>query len=75
MLQLESAYVQAQSAYLAAVTNYEKARVDLDRASGATLEHLGITMPEAISGTITRQPTVGEVAPRADVAPATQPQK
>jgi len=76
VLQLESSYVQAQSAFLAATTNYEKARVDLDRASGFTLEHLGIMVPEAMSGTVTHEPTVHEVAPRTDAPPAgTQPQK
>jgi len=37
-----------------AMTVYKKAKVEVDRATGATLEHNGIEIQEAISGTITR---------------------
>jgi outer membrane protein TolC len=36
-----------------AMTTYEKARVELDRATGTTLEHNGIKIQDAINGTIT----------------------
>ena len=35
-----------------AMTIYEKARVELDRATGATLEHNGVLIQDAVSGTI-----------------------
>jgi outer membrane protein TolC len=39
---------------VSARTTYEKARVELDRATGTTLEHNGILIQDAISGTISR---------------------
>jgi outer membrane protein TolC len=35
-----------------AMTTYEKAKVELDRATGATLEHNGILIQEALSGVV-----------------------
>lgn len=35
-----------------AMTTYEKAKVELDRATGSTLEHNGIAIQDAISGTM-----------------------
>jgi hypothetical protein len=35
-----------------AITVYEKAEVELDRATGSTLEHNGIEIQDAISGTL-----------------------
>jgi outer membrane protein TolC len=35
-----------------AMTTYEKAKVELDRATGSTLEHNGIAIQDAISGSI-----------------------
>jgi len=35
-----------------AMTTYQKARVELDRATGATLEHNGVLIQEAVSGTV-----------------------
>ena len=36
-----------------AMTIYQKARVELDRATGATLEHNGVLIQDAVSGTVT----------------------
>jgi len=36
-----------------AMTTYQKARVELDRATGATLEHNGVLIQDAVSGTVT----------------------
>ena len=36
-----------------AMTVYEKARVELDRATGATLEHNGVLIQDAVTGTVT----------------------
>jgi outer membrane protein TolC len=38
-----------------AMTTYEKAKVELDRATGSTLEHNGIRMQDAENGTIASQ--------------------
>jgi outer membrane protein TolC len=38
-----------------ALTTYEKAKVELDRATGATLEHNGILIQDAISGVISQR--------------------
>lgn len=37
---------------VSAMTTYEKARVELDRATGTTLEHNGILIQDAISGVV-----------------------
>ena len=42
----------AQSALVTSQTAYERARVDLDRAVGTTLDHLGITIEEAKAGVV-----------------------
>jgi outer membrane protein TolC len=39
-----------------ALTVYEKARVEVDRATGTTLEHNGIQIADALSGTVTQSP-------------------
>ena len=36
-----------------AMTVYEKARVELDRSTGATLEHNGVLIQDAVTGTVT----------------------
>ncbi len=40
---------------VSAQTTYEKAKVELDRTTGATLEHNGILLQDAISGVVSRQ--------------------
>jgi outer membrane protein TolC len=35
-----------------ASTTYQKARVELDRATGTTLEHNGIELQDAVRGTL-----------------------
>ena len=42
----------AQSALVTAQTAYEKAKIDLDRVVGTTLDHLGITIEEAKTGVV-----------------------
>ncbi len=46
----------AESALVAAQTAYEKAKVDLDRATGATLERTGVSIDDAKLGVVTRGP-------------------
>lgn len=43
----------AQLDLVTALTVYEKARVEIDRATGATLEHNGIQIQDAINGEVT----------------------
>jgi outer membrane protein TolC len=38
---------------VSAMTVFEKAKVELDRATGTTLEHNGIRLQDAMTGTIT----------------------
>jgi outer membrane protein TolC len=40
---------------VSAQTTYEKAKVELDRTTGATLEHNGILLQDAITGVVPRQ--------------------
>lgn len=45
----------AQLDLVTAMTIYEKAKVELDRATGTTLEHSGILIQDAISGVVSRR--------------------
>jgi outer membrane protein TolC len=46
----------AESALVAAQANYEKAKVDIDRATGETLERTDVSIDDAKSGVVTRTP-------------------
>ncbi|HZP03952.1 MAG TPA: TolC family protein [Terracidiphilus sp.] len=46
----------AESALVAAQTAYEKAKVDIDRATGETLERMGVSIDDAKSGVVTHAP-------------------
>ena len=46
----------AESAFVAAQTLYEKAKVELDRVTGTTLELTGVSIEDAKSGVVTRAP-------------------
>jgi outer membrane protein len=54
----ESALSSAQSNLVSAMTNYAKARVQLDKDTAQTLEHLNIKLEEATTGEIKTQPKV-----------------
>ena len=78
VLQTERDLTQAKSNLVTATSNYEKARVELDRSTGATLDRLGILMSDAERGQVTKMPSVPYVAPRpAEPAspPVAQPQQ
>ena len=66
VLQASSALTQAESNVLAAATNYEKSRVQLDLYTADTLAKLGIDMTEAESGKVQKMPKVTGVVPAAD---------
>ena len=63
VLQASSNLTQAESSVLAAATNYEKSKVQLDLSTAATLTRLGIDMIDAESGKITHPPTVPGLTP------------
>ena len=46
----------AQSTEVAAMNNYGKARVELDRSTGQTLDNNNISMREAFEGVVARAP-------------------
>ena len=52
VLQASSALTQAESNVLAAATNYEKSKVQLDLYTAATISQLGIDMQDAESGKV-----------------------
>ncbi len=57
----------AESNLVAAEAQYEKSRVELDRITGLTLNHLGIDIADAESGSVQRMPSVPGVLPRNDI--------
>jgi outer membrane protein TolC len=69
VLQQQSALTQARSNLVSALTTYEKARVELDRATSQLLQRNGIDLADAQSGVVNKMPTAPYVQPRA-TAPA-----
>src|SRR6266446_3634315 len=74
VLQNQSALAQAESTLVSAMAAYEKAQVELDRATGLLLDHAGILVTDAERGEVTRMPAIPFVAPRADVPASVMPQ-
>lgn len=64
VLQDQSALTAAESNLVSAMAAYEKAKVEMDRATGLLLEHAGIVMADAENGQVTHMPDVPYVAPR-----------
>jgi len=73
VLQTRSALATAESTLVSAMAAYEKSRVELDRAVGATLDNAGISIDDAAKGQVNRLPNVPYVAPRKDLPSLTQP--
>lgn len=67
VLQNQSALATAESNLVSAMAAYEKAQIELDRATGLLLEHAGIDMSDAERGEVTHMPKIPFVAPRTDV--------
>jgi outer membrane protein TolC len=67
VLNYQSQLAAARSQLVSAEAAYEKAEVELDRATGLLLEHAGIVMSDAEKGEVTHMPKVPFVAPRQDV--------
>jgi len=76
VLQDQSGLTTAESNLVSAKAAYEKARVELDRATGLLLDHSGIVMADAERGEVTHMPNVPYIAPRVEVQPGApaQPQ-
>ena len=79
VLQYESQLATSESTLVNAMVAYEKARTELDRATGQLLDHHGISIDDAARGQVTRMPNVPFIAPRKDMpsaapASAQQPQ-
>jgi outer membrane protein len=76
VLQDQASLTSAESNLVSAKAAYEKARVELDRATGLLLDHSGIVMADAERGQVTHMPNVPYIAPSSDVPPgaASQPQ-
>src|SRR5580692_5750768 len=78
VLQNESVLATNESNLVSAMAAYEKSRIEMDRATGLLLDHVGIVMGDAERGQVTRMPNVPYVKPRQDVksvmdAPQQQP--
>jgi len=74
VLQNRSALAQAESTLVSAMAAYEKAQVELDRATGLLLDHAGILVADAERGEVTRMPAIPFVAPRPEVPGSVMPQ-
>lgn len=66
VLQLARDLAVAESNLVATMTAYEKARVELDRVTGATLNRNNIHLDDAQSGHVEQLPQVPGVVPRTD---------
>jgi outer membrane protein len=73
VLQTQSALATAESTLMSAMAAYEKSRVELDRATGVTLDHAGISIDDAAKGQVNRMPNVPNIEPRKEMPAATQP--
>ena len=69
VLQASSALTQAASNVLAAATNYEKSKVQLDLSTADTLTKLGIDIGDAESGKVQKPPKVPGIVPVSPQAP------
>src|ERR1700683_448875 len=72
VLQYQSQLATSESALVNATVDYEKSRIELDRATGALLDHHGISIDDAARGQVTHLPNVPYVAPRKDMPPPPQ---
>jgi outer membrane protein TolC len=73
VMQQQSAFTAAQSNLISALAGYEKAQVELDRATGLLLDHAGIILSDAQRGQVTHMPSVPFIAPPSDTSPGASP--
>ncbi len=74
VLQAQRDLAASESTLVAAMSNYEKAKVSLDQVTGLTLTHLGIQIADAENGNVTHMPNVPGVVARPPATPQTQQQ-
>ena len=67
VLSAERDLTQAKSTLVTANSAYEKARVDLERATGLTLTTLGIDIADAQNGVVNKMPMIPGVGPASQV--------
>jgi len=72
VLKTQRDLAQADSTRVAAMSDYEKSRVELDRATGLTLARNGIELEDAERGQVQKAPQIPGVIPRKEL-PAGQP--
>jgi outer membrane protein len=77
VLQDERDLAQAESTLVSAMTNYAKARVQLDRDTAQTLDRYNIKIDEAVTGNVRTEPNVPGIMPNKNAlqdvtAPQTQ---
>ncbi len=80
VLQYQSGLTGAEVTLVSAKAAYEKAHVELDRATGLLLDHSNIQIADAERGEVTHTPNIPHVAARpADqplpISPGAQPQQ
>ena len=68
VLQAQRDLAVAESTLVTAMAAYEKSRVELDRATGATLAHSGIDVGDAENGKVEKMPHVPGVKPQPEGA-------
>jgi outer membrane protein TolC len=73
VLQTQSALATSESTLMSAMAAYEKSRIELDRATGVTLDHAGISIDDAAKGQVTRLPNVPYIAPRKELPAVAMP--
>jgi len=73
VLQAQRDRAQAESNLVTAMSSYEKSRVELDRATGLTLDRTGIQVADVERGQVTKMPAVPYVTPRQEVQPTVTP--
>ena len=70
VLQTQQALSAAESSLITAMAAYEQSKVEMDRATGLTLTHLGIQLVDAESGNLQQLPHAPGVVPASSVNPA-----
>jgi len=73
VLQYQSQMATAESTLVNALVAYEKSRVELDRATGQLLDHIGVSIDDAARGQVTRMPNVPFIAPRKEMPSVAKP--
>ncbi|MCI0349770.1 MAG: TolC family protein, partial [Acidobacteriales bacterium] len=72
VLQAQRDLTQAETNLVAAMSAYEKSRVELDRVTGNTLARNNIQFGEALVGQVETMPRVPDVVPQAPQQPQQQ---